>query len=77
MADFVIISMHEKGFPSADLYQGHSDTPPDEFERIAPSPDSFFTMKRGDTLMDAYEKALEKWPSAIIMIADEPEEDEE
>lgn len=77
MSNLVIISMHEKGFPAADFYQGHGGTGHQEFERAAPSPDDFFTMKRGDTLLDAYERAETRWPGAVILIAEDPEEGED
>jgi len=76
--DLVIISMHEKGFPSADLYIGQGGgLALDDLDEGEP-PDGFFTMKRGDTLEMASIKAAEKWPGATIMFAqDEPDEDDE
>lgn len=73
--DLVIVSMHEKGFPCADLYIGANWD--DDLEGV--SPDGFFTMKRGDTLDAAYKKAHEKWPGARVMIAadDDSETDDE
>lgn len=72
-ADLVIVSMHEKGFPSADLYIGTNWD--DDLEGVCP--DGFFTMKRGDTIEAAVAKAKEKWPDARVMIAEEPENDDE
>jgi hypothetical protein len=72
--DLVIVSMHEKGFPSADLYIGANWD--DDLEGVAP--DGFFTMKRGDTIEAACERAKEKWPGARVMVAEDPEpEDDE
>ena len=69
----VIVSMHEKGFPSADLYvETNWD---DDLEGVAP--DGFFTMKRGDSLDAAVAKAKDKWPGARVMIAEESENDDE
>lgn len=56
-ADLVIVSMHERGFPQADLYLGMAKYSATEFLAISPSADSFFTMKTGDTLEMAIEKA--------------------
>lgn len=77
MLDLVLVSMHERGFPMADLYQGHGETDPHEFEAISPSPDGFFTMKHGDTIENAFEKAQQKWPEAVIIIAEDQDFDEE
>jgi hypothetical protein len=78
MSDLVIISMHEKGFPQADFYAGWGKMSSLEFASVSPSPDSFFTMKRGDKLSDAHEKAQRTWPGSIIKTAiDEDDEDEE
>lgn len=77
MSDLVIISMHERGFPMADYYQGHGETDPMEFERISPSPDGFFTMKRGDTIEATRHKAAAAYPGAVIVFAAEDDEDEE
>lgn len=71
--DLVIVSMHDKGFPSADLYIGANWD--DDLEGFAP--DSFFTMKRGDSLDAAVAKAKDKWPGARVMIAEESENDDE
>ena len=73
--DLVIVSMHEKGFPQADLYC----KPPDgHFFGELSAPDDFFTMKNGDTLEMASISASVKWPGASISFAEEePDEDEE
>lgn len=64
--DLVIISKHEKGFWQADLYLEGCGIPADEWELIGPVPDGFFTMKRGQTMLEAMHKAKEKWPNARI-----------
>lgn len=76
MRDLVIVSMHEKGFPQADFYADAGDISADEFNMLGISPDSFFTMKRGETLEAAFAKARKKWPGANVMAA-EPEEDDD
>lgn len=75
MSDLVIVLMHEKGFPMADFYAGHGETTPMEFEHIAPSPDTYFAMKRGNTLEAAFLKAKRKWPEAKIIYAAEDDDD--
>ena len=78
--DLVIVSMHERGFPQADFYQGMAKYDASEFERIGASPDSFFTMKTGDTLEQAFIKARKEWPNALIVPAateDDEESDEQ
>lgn len=67
LIDLAIVSMHEKGFPTADLYIGANWD--DDLEGVAP--DSFFTMKRGDTIEAACAKAKEKWPNARVMVAED------
>lgn len=69
--------MHEKGFPMADLYVGHGETDPMEFEAIAPSPDTYFTMRRGDTLEAAFAKAQREWPEAKVVYAAEDDDNDE
>lgn len=78
--DLVIVSMHEKGFPQADYYQGCGDMDAIEFRCLGKSPDGFFTMKRGDTLEAAFDKARKEWPAALIVPGetdDDEVEDEE
>ena len=75
MRDLTIISMHEKGFPMADLYVGFGEIDHYEFEEISPVPDAFFTMKTCNTLQEAFDKAKAKWPKAVIVYATEEEED--
>lgn len=75
--DLVIVSMHEKGFPQADLYKGLGEISASEFEALGPVADDFFTMKRGDTLLDATAKAMAKWPGANVVEAYREEDDED
>ena len=75
--DLVIISMHEKGFPQADIYLSAATMDPDEFRCCAMPPDGFFTMKRGQTLEDAKAHASTKWPDAKIVEAETYDEDHE
>ena len=77
MTDLVIVSMHEKGFPQADFYEGCGDMGAMEFGALGKAPDGFFTMRRGDSLDAAKAKAAEHWPSAKIVEADDEEEDDE
>lgn len=78
MTDLVIISMHEKGFPQADMYADCGDMAADEFEAIGNAPDDFFTLRKGDTLEAAWRMARNRWPSAkIVEAADENESDED
>lgn len=77
MTDLVIVSMHEKGFPQADMYRDVAEMPAWEFEATGMAPDDFFTLKRGDTLADAMTKASERWPGAKIVEADDGDNDEE
>lgn len=61
----------------ADLYIGYGETNPMEFEAISPSPDSFFTMKRGETLESAFAKARHEWPQAKVVYAEEDDDSDE
>lgn len=74
--DLVIVSMHEKGFPQADIYMGMAKYDARQFRCIAPSPDGFFTMKRGATIEQAFDKARAKWPNAMIVPAEVEDDDE-
>lgn len=76
MSDLVVISMHGKGFPSADLYRDEGDGLPNFLEDDR-TPDGFFTLKRGDTLQAAFMKAKQKWPDAVIVFAPDEEDDPE
>ena len=74
MADLVVVSMHEKGFPQADYYLDCGDLSADDFEELGAAPDSYFTMRRGDSIEQALAKATAKWPNAkIVIAADETE----
>lgn len=65
--DLAVVSMHEKGFPQADLYVlANAD---DDLE--GETPDDFFTMKRGDTIEMACGRAKEKWFGATVVIAED------
>ena len=75
MADMIVVSMHEKGFPCADLYRDVGGWNEDDWEGACP--DAFFTMKRGDTLEQAAARAKMKWPGADVYIADVHETDDE
>lgn len=75
--DLVIVSMHERGFPQADFYQGMAKYDACEFRCIGASPDSFFTMKRGDTIEQAFIKARKEWPNALIVPAEVEDDDVE
>lgn len=77
MTDLVIVSMHENGFPQADLYHDAGSIDASEFERLGLSPDGFFTMKRGDTLEATWRKAREKWPDAKIVEGESDDEDDD
>ena len=68
--DIAIVSMHEKGFPNADLYIGVNCD--DDLEGVVP--DGFFTMKRGDTLEMAGIRASEKWPGVRVMVVEDESE---
>ena len=68
--------MHERGFPQADYYSGCADMDPGEFNCIAPSPDTFFTMKRGNTLEAAFAKAQAEWPKAKVVYASESDDED-
>lgn len=73
MGALVIVSMNAKGFPQADIYLGHADTDPCEFRCIAPSPDGFITLDRGDTLEAAFAAAQGEWPGAKVVYAEDGE----
>ncbi len=75
MTDLVIISMHEKGFPQADIYLGAAEMDPSEFRRCVMPPDGFFTMKRGDTLEAAFAKAQAEYPTAKVVYAAEDDDE--
>lgn len=75
--DLAIVSMHEKGFPQGDFYEGCGDMPAMEFEALGMAPDDFFTLKRGDTLASAMEFARQRWPTAKVVEADEDEDESE
>jgi hypothetical protein len=75
--DLAVVSMHEKGFPQGDLYLGFAGIDAMEFERLGAAPDAFFTMKKGDTLEQAAEKALQLWPTAIVVPAADDEDEED
>lgn len=78
MSDLVILSMHDHGYPQADMYQGCGEMPAIEFEALGMAPDDFFTLRRIDTIADAWTKARERWPGAkIVEAADEADEDED
>jgi len=77
MTDLVIVSMHEKGFPLADMYRDAAEIPADEFEAMGAVPDDFFTMSRADCLRDAVVKAKERWPRAFVVTVLDEDEDEE
>ena len=64
--DLVIVSKHEKGFWQADFYKDGKSVPADDWEVIGPSPDSFFTMKIGQSLIKTMHKAQAKWPGTSI-----------
>jgi hypothetical protein len=68
MSDLVIISKHEKGFWQADFYKGGGEIPSADWDEIGPSPDDFFTLKLGQSALDAVRRAKEKWPGALINI---------
>lgn len=76
MSDLIIVSMHEKGFPQADIYFGLGDTDPCEFAFMGLAPDGFFTMSVGDTLEAAFAKASAKYPNAKVVCAEDDEDDE-
>ena len=75
--DLVIVSMHERGFPQADIYHGAATMDPTEFRCCGMSPDGFFTLSRGQTIEDAKAEAKKEWPSAIIVEAETDDEDHE
>lgn len=78
-ADLAIVSMHEKGFPMGDLYLGQGRVDATVFNNMGLSPDSWFSLKRGDTLEMAADHARAIWPNALVVPArvddDETEED--
>lgn len=76
MVDLVIVSMNAKGFPQADCYIDCGDMDANEFSCLGLSPDSFFTMRRGDTLDAAFAKARQEWPDAKIVPAEDEEDDD-
>jgi hypothetical protein len=66
MGDVVVVSLHDKGFWQADFYRGASEW--DNFDWTnGNAPDGFFTLKRDQTMEDAFAKAREKWPGAVIL----------
>jgi hypothetical protein len=69
MSDLVIISKHEKGFWQADFYRDGGEIPSADWDQIGPSPDDFFTMRRGQTALDAMHRAQKRWPDALINLA--------
>lgn len=69
MSDLVIISEHEKGFWQADFYKGGGEIPSAEWDEIGPAPDDFFTLKRGQTALDAMNKAQTRWPAAVVTVS--------
>ena len=71
----VIVSMHEKGFPTADFYFGLGAMPADEFEQLGAAPDMWFSMHKGDTLEAAKTKAAAKWPEAKIVVCEDDDEE--
>lgn len=77
MADLVIVSMHEKGFPQADLYRGAAEIPAAEFETMGLAPDDFFTMSKGDAPHDAVLKAKARWPGAFVVTVLDDDDDED
>jgi len=66
MAEWVAqVSWNENGFWQGDLFWGE----------WADTPETFFTLKRGQTKEDAIAKAGEKWPLAELrVVADEIED---
>lgn len=72
MPDMIVVSMHEKGFPCADLYRCVDGW--DENDWDGAVPDAFFTMKRGDTLEQAAARAKMKWPGADVQICHEADD---
>jgi hypothetical protein len=62
--DLVIISMHEKGFPQADFYYGHGETPAAEFEALGCTPDAYFSLSKCQPIEAAKAKAAAKWAGA-------------
>jgi hypothetical protein len=77
MKDLVIVSLHPKGFPQADFYEGHGETPADEFNSMGCAPDGFFTLSSSQTLDDAKAEARRQWPAALIVEAEEEDGDED
>jgi hypothetical protein len=75
--DLAIVSMHERGFPQADLHLGCGTMSASEFNALGRAPDSFFTMKQGDTLEQAADKARRDWPQALVVPALDETEDED
>lgn len=73
MADMIVVSMHEKGFPCADLYRDVGEWDEDDWEGACP--DAFFTMKRGDTLEQAAARAKMKWPNADVQVQNMTDEE--
>lgn len=69
--DLAIVSMHEKGFPQGDLYEGCGEMGSMEFEALGKSPDDFFTMVRGSTIEDARAYAQRRWLTARVVDAAE------
>lgn len=76
MTDVAVISFHEKGFWQGDLYLDASEWTRHDWEN-GPTPDDFFTMKRGENLSAAKAHAKERWPNADIREAAEDEDDED
>ena len=75
MTDLVIVSMHVKGFPQADLFLGCADMSASEFESVGPSPDDFFTMVRGTSLEGAFIAASKRWPQAKVVYATQDDDE--
>jgi hypothetical protein len=50
------------------INKGGGKIPSADWDEIGPSPDDFFTLKRGQSALDAVRRAKEKWPIALINI---------
>lgn len=77
LRDLIVVSMHEKGFPQADIYDGCGDMDITWFNCAGMTPDGFFTMEVGQSIADAMEKAKTGHPGAVVVLGNNGEDDED
>lgn len=75
MKDVAVISLHEKGFWSGDLYREAAELSDHDWEGAVP--DAFFTQKIGGEMQTAIDYAKQCWPEAEIRISQDAEDDDD